>query len=415
MKYSIKQTLAFLLSVLMLSASLSSCSKKQPPAQQNGGDTPFDLAAAAKMPTGAEVDDRFTNAVTDFSETLFRKSAVKGENLILSPISVTYALTLTANGAYGDTLAEFNKLNEDIPLADMNEYLFWHAVHLESTRQSRVNVANSVWADNSFPINSQFRWVAQKYYNADAQNADFSDDATADLINQWVSDKTEGMIDKVLDGAPTDLVMMLINTIFFDGKWETAYEESDVWNGTFHNYDGTEAEAEMLNSYELSYFTGDGFEGFSKKYLDGYSFVALLPEEGTDVYDFAAEVDWSDVIDDALNSQGEVYCNIPKFEYESETPLNEILQSMGLQTAFTENADFSGLAEDGERNLFISSVKQKAKIILNESGTKAAAYTEVDMTECEKPTLTFNRPFVYAIVDGENGIPIFMGILADLS
>ena len=404
-----KRILSVLLSALMLAFPLSSCSGEQTPVPGS------DLAAASKMPTGAKADKRFLRAVTDFSQDLFRKSAVKGENLILSPLSVTYALTMTANGAYGDTLREFNKLNGGIPLAEMNEYLFWNAVCLESTRQSRVKVANSVWADNGFPINSQFRWVAQKYYNADAQNADFSDYATADLINQWVSDKTDGMIDKVLEGAPSDRVMMLINTILFDGKWKTAYEESDVKKGTFRNYDGTESNAEMLHSYEHTYFTGKGYEGMSKEYLDGYRFVAILPDEGTDVYDFAAKLDWSDTVADAMKARGEAYCSIPKFEYESDIPLNEILHSMGLQKAFTPEADFTGLAEGGERNLFISSVKQKAKIILNESGTKAAAYTEVDMTESEKPTLTFNRPFVYAIVDGENNLPIFMGILAELS
>ncbi len=354
--------------------------------------------------------------MTDFSEELFRKSAAEGKNLILSPISVTYVLTMTSNGAYGDTLAEFEKLNSGISLADMNEYLFWHAVNLESTRQSRVHVSNSVWADNGFPLNSQFKWIAQKYYNADAFNADFTDNATAEQINQWVSDKTDGMIDKVLDNAPADLVMMLVNTILFDGKWEAAYEESDVSDGTFRNYDGTESPAKMLNSYELQYFSKDGYEGIAKNYLDGYKFVAILPEEGVDVYDFAAELDWSKAIDTALNANSEgAYCAIPKFEYESDIPLNEILQSMGLVQAFTSDADFRGLSEDGTRNLFISSVKQKAKIILNESGTKAAAYTEVDMTESEKPSVRFDRPFVYAIVDGENGIPIFMGILGSLS
>lgn len=408
MKSTKKRLLAGLLSALLL----TSCTSGQ--TNHDAPENPLDLAAAAKMPTGAEADEEFINAVTDFSEDLFRKSAVKGENLVLSPLSVTYALTMTANGAYGDTLAEFDRLNGGIPLAEMNEYLFWNAVELASTQKSKVTVANSVWADNGFPINRQFRWITQKYYNADAQNADFSDHATAELINNWVSEKTDGMIDKVLNGAPVDLVMILINTILFDGKWETAYEESDVRKGTFRNYDGTESEAELLHSFETAYFTGKGYAGFAKNYLDNYRFVAILPDEGTDVYDFAASLHWNDAIDAALNPQSMgAYCAVPKFEYESDIPLNETLKSMGLVKAFSEEADFSGLAE-GERSLHIGSVKQKAKIILNETGTKAAAYTEVDMPECEMPTLTLNRPFVYAIVDADNGIPVFMGILANL-
>lgn len=414
MKTRAKRFLSIALALLMLASplSLSSCGKSS---DNRAGETPFDIAAAAKMPTGAEVDKRFTKAVTSFSQDLFRKSTVKGENLILSPLSVTYVLSMTANGSHGDTLAEFNKLNGGIPLADMNEYLFWNAVKLASTEHSKVNIANSVWADSGFPINKQFQWVAEQYYNAEAHNADFSADATAEMINQWVSEKTDGMIDQVLDGPPAGIVMMLINTVLFDGKWERAYEKSDVRKGVFHNYNGTEAEAEMLNSFESDYFSGNGYEGISKKYMDGYRFVALLPDEERDVYDFAASLNWSDAIKKALNTRSEgADCAIPKFEYESEIPLNEILMSMGLQKAFTGEADFSGLAEGGGRSLFIDSVKQKAKIILNESGTKAAAYTQVDMTESVKPSIRFDRPFVYAIVDGETGIPLFMGILSQL-
>ncbi len=408
---------ALLLSALLL----ASCAPAEPPStpdtehkETEAPANPTALAAAAKNPTGAEADARFVNAVTDFSEALFRRCAEDGKNLILSPLSLTYALTMTANGAYGETLDEFNALNGGIPLADMNEYLFWNAVTLASTQNSTVQIANSLWTDTGFPVNPQFRWVAQKYYNADAFSKDFADPATADAINQWVSERTDGMISKVLNAPPADLVMILINTVLFDGKWKTPYLDTALRKDTFRNADGTESDVTLMYSFESTYFTGDGYAGFTKEYADGYRFLALLPDEGTDVYTLAANLDWSDAIDRALNgSLSSADCFLPKFEAEWDMGLNDILKDMGLVKAFG-GGDLSGLAEDGRTGLYISNVKQKAKISVNETGTKAAAYTQVDMAECVYPRLCLDRPFVYAILDGKTGIPLFMGITATM-
>ncbi len=410
--------LALLLAALLL-PSCGDVGETPPPSQvatgeQNETAAPTDLPAAAKNPTGKEADKRFVTAVTDFSQTLFRKCAISGENLILSPLSLTYALTLTSNGARGDTLAEFEVLNGGIPLADMNEYLFWNAYNLSSTKQSKVKIANSVWTDDGFAVNPQFGWVAEKYYNAAAFSRDFTADATVDEINGWVSERTDGMIDQVLTAPPADLVMLLINTVLFDGKWETPYPESNVRDGTFRNADGTESTVKMMYSHEQTCFTGDGYAGFGKAYLDGYRFIALLPDEGTDVADFAASLDWSIAIDTALH--GNVHaadCYLPKFEAEWEMGLNEILMEMGLTKAFG-GGDLGGLAAEEGAGLYISSVRQKAKIRVDEEGTKAAAYTEVAVAECEYPLLRLDRPFVYAVVAEDTGLPLFMGISANL-
>lgn len=420
MRYSdlFRKAVALLLPALFLIACSVPGEEEAAPRADNETDRTevysVDLAAAAKAPTGAETDETFLAAVTDFSETLFQKCARKGENLILSPLSVTYALTLTANGASGETLEEFNTLNSGIDVSQMNEYLFQSALRLASSGESKVNISNSIWADKGFAINEQFKWIAQQYYNASAANADFSGDA-ADIINQWVSDKTDGMIDKAMESISPNTVMILVNTVLFDGVWEKPYPEYLVYEGTFHNYDGTESPVEMMYSYELSYFTVDGYTGFSKAYLDGYRFIAILPDEGADVYEFAANFDWNTAIDTALNgSHDRADCTIPKFTYESELPLTEILQDMGLKRAFASDAELNGLAAGEGDGLSISSVNQKAKIILNESGTKAAAYTEVAIEECEYPSIRFDRPFLYAIVEGETGLPLFMGILATM-
>ncbi|MBE6598496.1 MAG: serpin family protein [Ruminococcaceae bacterium] len=421
MRNIIKHILPSILAMLLLSSCADTTLPRSTPEENAVTHTTpeaswnyRDLAAAAKNPTGKASDEHFAESLTDFSEALFKKCAVRGENLILSPLSLTYALTLTSNGAHGDTLCEFESLNGGISTAEMNEYLFWNALTLASTKESKVKVANSLWTDDGFPVNSQFKWIAEKYYNADAVSADFTSDAMVDELNAWVSERTDGMIDTVMDTPPADLVMLIVNTVLFDGKWETPYGENMVSEGIFTNYDGTEAQAELMYSHEAAYFTGDGYSGFSKPYTDGYRFIALLPEEGTDIYNFADNIDWSDAIEKALDGNLEsADCYLPKFEADWEMGLNEILMDMGLKKAFTADAELDGLSETGS-GLFISSVRQKAVITVNESGTKAAAYSEVAVDECEHPMIRLNRPFAYAIVDSETGIPLFLGILADM-
>ncbi len=417
MKHTQKRLLSLLLSALLL----SSCVRQGDlPAETTLQETeadlrtnPADLPAAAKNPTGAEADERFVTAVTDFSETLFRGCIDREDNLILSPLSLTYVLTLTSNGASGDTLREFEALNGGIPVGEMNEYLFWNALTLAAKRDSKTVVANSVWTDEGFPVNPQFRWIAEKYYNADAESLPFAEQSTADAINAWVSDKTDGMIPTVMDEPPADLVMLLCNTVLFDGKWETPYPDYSLHESTFRNADGTEHEVTMMYSHESTLFTGDGYTGFSKTYLDNCRFIAILPDEGTDVYELAASLDWSDAMDTALRgSHQSGDCYLPKFEAEWEMGLNGVLRDMGLTKAFTSEAELNGLRDGGGDGLYISSVRQKAKITVNETGTKAAAYSEVAVDECEHPSVRLDRPFLYAIADEETGIPLFLGITA---
>lgn len=378
-----------------------------------------ELPASGKEPIGTASDTKFIDAVTNFSETLFRGCAKQGENLVLSPLSVIYALTLTANGASGDTLSEFNTLNSGIDVVQMNEYLYSLTERLEKTADSTVDIANSVWADNSgFSLNKEFAVVAQKYYDAQVASVSFADRSTVNTINDWVSDNTDGMIDKAVDEIPAETVMLLINTVLFDGAWEKEYEDFDIYNENFTGYGGTVTDTEFLHSTENAYFKVKNGSGFSKAYKDGYQFVAILPNEGVDIYDFVSTLDISDAIDASVHGSEKVICAIPKFEYDTQADLKRILMDMGLTRAFSsEEAELSGLGQTGENSLYLSSVLQKAKITLNEHGTRAAAVTEimVGTTAWHEPNIiTLNRPFFYMILDGRTEIPLFMGVLAEM-
>ena len=384
--------------------------------------TVFPIAAASAEPVGTEADERFTDAVSAFSEKLFSLCAAdaKQKNLVLSPLSVVYALTLVSNGAADSTLAAFESLNGGIPVSEMNEYLYEFSKKLASTEESTVNTANSVWTNEAvFELNEDFITAAKKYYDALAKSVNFADKSTVDEINRWVSDHTDGMIDKAIEELPPAAALVLMNTVLFNGQWEDPYEEYDISDGIFTNLDGSETDVEYMRSTEHSYFEVENGVGFVKTYKDGYAFVGILPDESVGIEDFNASLDLAE-ISRAINSQGEkVRVFLPKFEYESDIPLTDILSSMGLAEAFGANAKLHGLGT-GSGSPYISSVLQKAKIITDEKGTKAAAMTEVMVMmtsvgpSAQPKIIELNRPFFYMILDTETMIPLFMGTVCEM-
>lgn len=373
------------------------------------------VKAADNEPAGKSPDEQFSSSVIRFSDRLLKQCAAESadKNLILSPLSAIYALTLCSNGASGETLAEFEELN-GIPTAEMNEYLCTYAEKLAQTEESTVRTANSLWGNKSiFRIAEDFRTVSEKYYNAESRSLSFADPASKDTINAWVSEKTDGMIPQALDELDPSTVLLILNTVLFDGVWQNPYEEAQINESVFYCADGTQELTEFMYSTEHSYFELDGGVGFSKAYKDGYTFTAVLPDG--DPAEFIANTDLSEVVSAALSGMDRVDVSIPKFEYESEIGLTDILQKMGLERAFSGRAELYGLSENGVP-LYIDQVLQKAKIITNEHGTKAAAMTEISvrMTSfrpMEKKEIHLNRPFFYMILDTETGIPLFTGVV----
>ena len=389
----------------------------------DNNDTPIEDEAMTKRATPIpedELDGVFASAVADFSDKLYDRIISEGEkeNTVVSPLSVIYAMSLIANGADGKTLEEFETTLGNIPIEQLNEYLYKLTEKLMSSEGSTVVVGNSTWANSKFfHLSDGFTDIAKKYYRAEAKSLPFNNKAV-NQINAWVSEKTDGMIDAIVTELDPEMALVLINTILFDGKWETEYNDYDIDDGVFFNYDGTTSDVEYLFSQESgSYFTIKGGVGFSKPYKDGYRFTAVLPTGNID--DFMSSVDVSEVITASMSPRGNVKVYIPKFEYEFGTELTDILKDMGIETAMTPAANFRNMSADGVTDTYIGSVIQKAKIILNEKGTKAAAATAVatygttSIPVREVPVIRLERPFFYMIVD-ESGIPLFIGTVYDL-
>lgn len=373
------------------------------------------LAAAAREPEGAEADARIADALTSFSEKFYKEAVKDTEgNVILSPLSLYYALALTANGAQGDTRADFEKAL-GMGTDELNEYLYTLTNKLAASENSAVSIANSVWGnEGAFTISPDFRKIAENYYAAEAESLPFDADALR-RINGWVSEKTDGMIPNLLDELDPGAVMVLLNAVLFDGVWEEEYAEDDIAAGTFTPADGGSVRTDFLYSTEYGYFETPGGVGFSKPYKDGYRFVAVLPDGGAD--GFIASMDLDGILQAAYASSRKCEVSIPKFEYETSLSLNSAAESLGLGRIFTDQAELGGLSASGENNIAVSGILQKAKVILNEHGTKAAAATGMVFNTTAfipdpTPTVYLDRPFLFLIADAD-GIPLFMGTVAN--
>lgn len=374
----------------------------------------------------------FISATTvNFGLKLLKQMSLQEKNVLISPFSVLTALSMTANGAKGNTLAQMESvLGGKIGMLNDTVKRF----NEETKNHEGVSLANSVWFNNNagLNINKSFTDTVKSTYGAELFNENF-DRATLEKINNWISLKTDGMIKNMLEEIPEDAVTYLINTVLFDGEWTEPYFEWQVIDGMdFTAEDGTVKKVTMLSSEEdmNTYFKIGKVQGFRKAYKNGCSFLGILPDEGVSVYEaldsFTAH-QLCDGLGFRLVEWDEPYpvlkVKLPKFETENKFKLSDTLKKMGMPLAFSPSgADFSGMATSFAGNIYIDEVYHNTYISLGERGTKAGAATAVEMkaagmpfipAEIEIIELNFNRPFIYGIC-APDGTPLFLGIIRDL-
>ncbi|MCR4904849.1 MAG: S-layer homology domain-containing protein [Clostridiales bacterium] len=370
-------------------------------------------------------DDPRTDSeiAADFALRLFRHSMKKGENTLVSPLSVFGALSMTANGAKGKTKTEMETVL-GMDTNSLNDY-FRTLLPMETADAGgpRFRLANSVWFidDKSFTVNRDFLRTTETFYQAEVFRTPF-DDGTLRDINNWVKESTDGMIPSILDRIPDEAVMYLVNALAFDGEWSDPYKEHLVNPGTFTLENGRKTTADLMWSKEKTYLEDDHATGFLKPYKGGkYAFVALLPEEGMSVSSYLDSLDGEKLIGILESAERrQVEAALPKFETDSDFELSKVLGEMGMPTAFDPiRADFSGLGTSTTGNICINRVLHKTFISVAEQGTKAGAATVVEMIAksampLEQPKrVILDRPFVYMLVDCETNTPIFIGALMD--
>ena len=361
----------------------------------------------------SQVEDLSANVMV-FSADIFSHTASENNSLI-SPVSLLYALAMTANGADGRTLAEFEKLI-DTDMNKLNSYLAAFTTNMPQSPKAKLDMANAIWfRDNGFTANEDFLDINRNYYGAGVYTAPF-DDGTVKDINNFVKDATDGQIDKILENIPQSTVMYLLNALSFDGEWEEKYKKEQIHDGTFNAYDGSIQTVKMMYSQENRYIEDENTTGFTKDYKGGnYRFVALLPDENTDIIDYVKNLT-GEKLTNLLNTQScTVDVGIPQFKTDYAAEMKDILTDMGLGSFFDPaTADFSKLGS-AQYNLYVSSVIHKTTLTLDDNGTKAAAITLVSQDEGaaappeDLKTVILDRPFVYMIVESQTDIPVFIG------
>ena len=369
-----------------------------------------------------------TVALWDFSYKMLQEN-MEDTNPVLSPLSAYLAMGMVGLGAEGETLAEFHQTMgqgmQDISGELMQNIPNWIYDIRQDGEDSILKVANSVWIDKRMNPNTDWVQSVSDIYKAEAFHAVLSDRSTMKDINKWVEGKTYSLIKEFLsEPLDPESRMALFNTIYFLGFWVHDFEPNSTYKEDFTTTDGKTVKVDMMHDYDRSeyYFNNDSLDGVILKYRDGnMAFVGMKPTAGQTVREMYEQLTYEELnslLDNAASQP--IRLKLPKFEVEFDKVLNETLQNMGIKRAFNaELAEFDGLGTtDNGYPLYISLVRQKAVVKLDEEGTEAAAVTMVVMNECTAamPQQTpidvfFDEPFAYMIMDMESRTPLFMGII----
>jgi len=339
------------------------------------------------------------------------------ENIMISPLSVSYALAMTYNGAAGTTLEAFNDVLHfgELTSEEVNEsYKDLMDQMLDLDEKVEFSIANSIWYRLGFPVLSEFIQTNKDYFDAEVQEADFSDSRTLDLINGWIENRTNDRIQDMLDYIPGDAMMYLINAVYFNAPWKYEFIKEDTYFGIFKLADETQHTVDYMSMRGSFQFTSnEDFRAVELPYGDSaFSMVVMLPMVDNTIDELVAGLDadkWDSWFEHSRFYRDRV--DLPKFKYEFKELLNEPLITLGLEEAFAPDADFTRITPPG--GIYISRVIHQTFIDVKEEGTEAAAATIVEMRDGasgEGPSFFIaDRPFFYVIKENSTGAIVFIG------
>ncbi|MFH1143952.1 MAG: serpin family protein [Candidatus Eisenbacteria bacterium] len=400
----------------LCAANLPGCSKNPADPDDPTRTPPRPLTAAEEQLVSC--DNTF--AFTLFQELLDQESP--GKNIAVSPLSVAMALTMALNGARGETQAALQQALalSDLEPQEINEsYRGLIDLLAGLDPDAILEIANSIWPRQDYPIEADFLEVNRVYFDAQVNALDFSAPGAVDVINGWVETRTHGLISNILDNIPPDAVMYLINAIYFKAHWTYAFDPEDTETGVFHRADGRDVPCDMMYlprlEVELPLYTdGEGnFQVLELPYGVGdFCMTLLLPAADRDLdslIDGMTQEAWDGWL--AALQPTAVDVLLPRFELEYKGTLNDVLTALGMGIAFTPLADFHGISP---RDLMIYRVIHRAVVKVDETGTEAAAATVVEVGETSvPPSFVADRPFLFAIRDRHSGAILFMGKVED--
>jgi serpin B len=361
-----------------------------------------------------------------FAFDLLKKTiAASGEtNVFVSPLSVSIALGMAWNGANGQTKTEMETALKmsGITVSDINSYYKIMQSTLPGIDPTtKLNIANSLWYKTGFPVKSDFLKVNTDYFGAYVKELDFSKAWAVDTINNWCAKKTNNLIQKPLDQIPVDAVMYLVNAIYFKGIWRKHFETKDTKEADFTNELNNVVKVNMMYQKDTFAYAADNYA----QYLDmpygnkAFSMTVILPKDGKttdDVLNYMTTDVWNNRLQTMPIKEVEVF--LPRFKTENKFLLNDPLKKMGMNTAFSDKADFKNIADT---SLYISRVLHDTYVEVTEKGTEAAAVTivEIGVTSMPldpppTPIFRVNKPFLFVIREKSTGVILFIGKMGNV-
>jgi len=386
------------------------------------------LLAAGQAGGGRDPDTvRLSGAYNDLGISLYNLVAAEkaGENIFISPLSISIALAMTHGGAAGGTAEEIGGV---LGLAGWaGEKIYRANGELierldEETEGIRLDIANSLWCRIGLDFDPLFLDRTEEYFSAEARTLDFTSPGAPGVINGWVSEHTEGMIDEIVRSIDPLSILFIINAVYFKGEWKEEFDEAETREEDFHTAAGGVERVDMMHQTgTYRYHRGEDYQAVSLPYGDGrMSMYLFLPDSTASLKEFARPrngADWDACLSRFSNRKGSIA--LPRFRAEFETGLQALLERLGMVKAFDRNdADFSGMTSGGPGQVWIDEILHKAVVEVTEKGTEAAAATSVVMVatsiSVEEPfEMIFDRPFFLAIRDNVTGMILFMGSIAD--
>lgn len=397
-----------ILLLVVLFVSITSCKKDNPAPGERSPKT-IDLTPAAA---------RVIQHSNDFGIDLFKavSNDDAGENLMISPLSASVALTMLLNGCDGET---YNQIQEMLGYQDLTTDEINAACNslvgqlLAADKEVTLALANAVWYRQSFSIKPTYLDAMRSDFDARIEGLDFGAPSALETMNQWASDNTNGKIDQVLTEISPNAMFFLMNALYFKGMWTEQFKPEKTYNAPFTPDDGTPINVPTMHGHiPVKAVENDGYKAVELFYgRKNFSMVIVVPDESLDT--FVQQLDagqWSEITDN-LDSQLQTMdmdVSLPKFSFEYEKRLNEQLEALGMTDAFDpESADLSGIANAG---LFVSFVKQNTFVDVNEEGTEAAAVTTVGGELTSMPVeFVIDKSFVFAIREQTTNTLMFIG------
>lgn len=371
--------------------------------------------------------DNVTDANNYFALELYSKVNSQEKNIFISPYSMSSALTMTYEGAKGETAEEMRKtlhLPEDINKV-RSDYLSIYSIINNPEKDYELNTANSIWAQKEYPFKQDFFESIKQYYDGEITNLDFikETEQSRQTINTWVENKTNQRIKNLIPKNKIDSFTRLIltNTIYFKANWSNTFDSDSTRNETFNLDTGEQVETEIMHKTSYYNYAEDNTaQILEMDYINNdISMLVILPKENINAFEGNFNIDKLESLKQNMNNQ-RVSVSFPKFKIEENYKMKDTLKELGMIKPFNPtNADFSGMTnlEESLENLYISKVLHKTFIEFSESGTEAAAATAVivgitGIPPVEEPKeFKANKPFIYIIQEKSTGTILFIGKL----